>query len=172
MSWPLARTRSSRLALSPERSIALTSSMFRKSGMFCSLVYGKTAPLVRIAQFRSSIACRGLRFESISRSKNPRHDHEQHSEEHCGHRETEGDADIRNPVETPAKAADQVYGRVEQGDGLPERWQHVDRIETPAEKSERRDHDERDQLQLLEPVGPDADDEPEEAEAHRCQHEE
>jgi hypothetical protein len=80
--------------------------------------------------------------------------------------------DVGHAVEAPAEAADQVDHRVEQGDLLPERRQHVDGIEAAAQEGERRDDQRRDELQLLEAVGPDADDETQQAEGHRRQHQE
>ena len=70
------------------------------------------------------------------------------------------------------EAADQVQHRVQQRDLLPERRQHADRIEAAAEKRERGHDQQRDELQLLEVVGPDTDDEPEKAEGHGGQHQE
>ena len=52
------------------------------------------------------------------------------------------------------------------------RRQHVDRVEGAAEEGQRRDDQHRDELQLLEALGPDADDEAEQAEGRRGQHQE
>ncbi len=75
-------------------------------------------------------------------------------------------------VEAPAEAADEIHHRVEQGRALPERRQHVDRVEGATQEGERRDDQQRHHLQLLEAIGPDADDEADQAECHRCQHQE
>jgi len=80
--------------------------------------------------------------------------------------------DVGHAVEAPPKAADQVDHRVGERDGLPQRRQHVDRIEAAAQEGERRDDQQRHHLQLLEAVGPDADDEAEHAEGGRRQHQE
>jgi hypothetical protein len=86
--------------------------------------------------------------------------------------EADGDVHVGDAVEAPAEAADQIDRRVEQRDGLPDRRQHVDGIEGAAEEGERRDHQQGHQLQLLEIVGPDPDDEAEQAEGHRREHQE
>ena len=74
--------------------------------------------------------------------------------------------------EAPAEAADQVDHRVEQRDLLPRRRQHVDRIEAAAQEGQRRDDHQWHDLQLLEAVGPDAEDEAQQAEGQRGQHQE
>src|SRR5256885_14953140 len=79
---------------------------------------------------------------------------------------------VRHAVETPAEAADQVLHRIEQGNPLPYRRQHADRVERAAEEGERRDDHERHNLQLLEVVGPQADYETEQAEGYRRQYQE
>ena len=75
-------------------------------------------------------------------------------------------------VETPAEAADQVDDGIEKGDRLPERRQHVDGVKTTAEEDQGRDDEQWHELQLLETVGPDAENEAEEAEGHGREHEE
>ena len=52
--------------------------------------------------------------------------------------------DVGDAVEAPAEAADQIDDRIEQRDRLPERRQHVDRIEAAAEEGQRRDDQQRD----------------------------
>src|SRR5690606_41734681 len=59
---------------------------------------------------------------------------------------------FRSAIETPAKPADQVHHRIEQRHRLPERRQHVDRVETATEKRQRRHHHQRNDLQFLEAV--------------------
>src|SRR5579872_5271164 len=88
------------------------------------------------------------------------------------HAEAQRDADVGNFVKAPAEAADQIDHRVEQRDGAPARGQHVDRIEAAAEESQRRHDQHRNHLQLFESVGPDADDEAEQAEGDRRQDQE
>src|SRR5687767_14292055 len=75
-------------------------------------------------------------------------------------------------VEAPAKAAYQVDDGVKERHRLPRRRQHADGIEGAAEEGERRDDEERNELQLLEAVGPHADDEAEEAEGDGSEQEE
>ena len=67
-------------------------------------------------------------------------------------------------VERPAQPADQVHHRVEQRHGLPRFGQHADAVERAAEEGQRRDHQQRHDLQFLEAVGPQANDEAEQAE--------
>ena len=76
-----------------------------------------------------------------------------------------------DPVEAPAETADQVYHRVEEGGGLPERWQNVDGVEAAAEEDQGRNDQERHELQLLEAVGPDAEQKAEEAKSYGRQQE-
>ena len=97
-----------------------------------------------------------LRLESVSRLEDPPHRHQAHGQEADRHGQAQADAHVGDPVETPAEAADQVDHRVEQGDRLPERRQHIDRVEAAAEEDQRRDDEERHELQLLEALGPDA----------------
>ena len=86
----------------------------------------------------------------------PDHRHAQR-EEHQRHRDADGDIDIGHLEKAPAEAADQIDDRIEQCDRPPERRQHAGRIEGAAEKGQRRNDQKRDDLQLLETVGPDAD---------------
>src|SRR3546814_13782062 len=67
----------------------------------------------------------------------------------------------------PAKAADEIDDGIEQRDCAPCRGQHVQRIKSPTEEGQRIDDEQRDHLQLLEALRPDADDEAEQAEGHR-----
>src|SRR5690606_41911063 len=66
---------------------------------------------------------------------------------------------VRVLVEAPAEAADEVDHGIEQRHRLPERRQHVDRVEAAAEERERSHDQHGHELQLLEAVGPDAEDE-------------
>src|SRR5882672_10753019 len=107
-------------------------------------------------------------LQAIPRPEYPRHQGQVQDEEPQRHRETDPDGDIRCAIEAPAEAADQIDHRVEQAEGTPAAGQHIYGIESAAEESERGDHQHRDELQLLEAFGPDADDEAEQAEGHRC----
>mgnify|MGYP000432108500 CR=1 FL=1 len=66
--------------------------------------------------------------------------------------QADADADVRHAVEAPSKAAHEIHDRVEERDLLPERRQHADRIEAPAEKGEGSDDQHRHELELLEAV--------------------
>ena len=76
------------------------------------------------------------------------------------------------PKKGPAKAVDQIDHRVEQSDRPPWLGKHVDRIKGAAEERQRRDNQKRDDLELLKALGPNADDEPEQAKCRGDQHQE
>src|SRR5208283_4003099 len=63
----------------------------------------------------------------------------------------------------------QIDDRIKQGDVAPQRRQHVDRIESSPQKGQRRDDHQGDDLQLFEAVGPNAEDETQQAEGDRNQ---
>src|SRR5436190_5458401 len=88
----------------------------------------------------------GLHLQPIPGPEDPRAYREEYREEDDRHAEAHPDADVGDTVEAPAKAADQVDDRVEQGHRLPHRRQHVDRVEAPAEKGERRHDQQRHEL--------------------------
>jgi hypothetical protein len=113
-----------------------------------------------------SVSDPALCLEPISGLEDPSHYHQACRQEHRGHGEAYADTNIGDPVETPAEAADQIDHGIEQCDRLPEGRQHIDGVETAAEKGQRRDDQERHELQLFEIVGPNANDEAEEAERH------
>ena len=96
----------------------------------------------------------------------------QRGEEHRDHDDARGDADIADLVKTPAEDRDQIDDRVGEAHRLPERRQHVDRIEAAAEERQRRENEQRNDLQLLEALGPQPDDEAEQAEGRRGQDQE
>src|SRR5258708_27409537 len=106
-----------------------------------------------------------LALEPIAGAEQPPHDRQAKHQEQPRHGKADADAHVGDLEEAPAEAADQVDHRIEQGDGLPGRRQHADRIEAAAQERQRRDDEQRHDLQLFEPVGPDADDEAEQAEA-------
>src|SRR5256886_12628425 len=97
-----------------------------------------------MTRFRASI------LDPISSLKDPPYHDHANDQERSRHSEAQGDADVGDLVETPAKAGDQVDHGIEQGDGAPARRQHVHRIEAAAEEGQRRHHQHRDHLQLLE----------------------
>ena len=115
---------------------------------------------------------RELRLESVPCLEDPPDRHQAYGQEENRHGEAQAYAHVGDPVETPAEAADQVDDRVEKGNRLPERWQHIDRVETTAEKDQGRDDEERHELQLLESVCPNAYNEAEEAKGHGGEYEE
>src|ERR1700733_15358833 len=94
------------------------------------------------------------RLEFVSGPKDGPNRREARQQEYHDHGKTDNDVDVGNAVEAPAKAADEVHDRVEQSYLLPERRQHVDGIEAAAQESERGDHHQWNDLQLLKPVGP------------------
>src|ERR1700739_1423407 len=99
------------------------------------------------------------RLEFVPGAKDGPNRREARQQEYHDHGETDNDVDVGNAVEAPAEAADEVHDRVEQSHLLPKRRQHVDGIEAAAEESERGDHHQRNNLQLLKPVSPDANQE-------------
>src|ERR1700724_3174609 len=113
----------------------------------------------------AAIAPYPSRLETISRLEDPPDDDEADGEEQRRHGEAHGDTHVGDFEEAPAEAADEINDRVEQAHGLPYGRQHAHRIEAAAEEGERGDDEQRDHLQLLEAVRPDADDEAEQAEA-------
>src|SRR5687767_7411535 len=102
-----------------------------------------------------------LSLDAPAGLENPPDEDQAGGEEHQRHAEADRDADVGMPEKAPAEARHKIEHRVEQADRLPDRRQHVDRIETAAEKGKRRDDEQRNELQLLEIGGPDADDEAE-----------
>src|SRR5258706_2282107 len=111
-------------------------------------------------------------LEPVPGPEDPDHHRQTDNEEQQRCAEAHPYSDIRGPVEAPAKAADQVHHGVEQAERAPGGREHVDRVERAAEKRERRDHEHRHELKLLEAVRPDAEDEAEQAEGRRGQHHE
>src|SRR5262249_10107094 len=111
-------------------------------------------------------ASRWSRLEFVSGPEDDPDGRKARAEEDEDHREPDPYVDDTDAVEAPANPADEVHDRVEQRDLLPERRQHVDRVETAAQKRQRGHHHQRHDLQLFPPIGPDADDEAEEAESH------
>ena len=73
----------------------------------------------------------------VSRLKHPPYKSQADDEKAKRHANTHGDMHIGNAVEAPAKTADQIHYRIEQGDLLPQWRQHSDRIERAAQECER-----------------------------------
>src|ERR1700691_6507983 len=106
-----------------------------------------------------------LRLQAPSGAEDPCQNRQTYGDEQRREPEARADADVALAIEAPAKAADQIDHGIEQADRAPERRQHVDRVERAAEKRERRHHQRRDHGELLEVLGPDPDDEAEQAES-------
>src|SRR5918998_5019633 len=113
-----------------------------------------------------------LRLEPVPSLEDPPHRCEAQGQEADRHGQAHTNAHVGDPVEAPPEAADQVDDGVEQAGRLPERWQHIDRVEAAAEEDQGRHDEEWYELEFLEAVGPDAQDEAEEAEGHGREHEE
>src|SRR3546814_6829256 len=76
----------------------------------------------------------GLVLQPIAGLEYPPHRQQTGAEDTEDHRQADTDADVRDAVEAPAETADQIHHRIEQGDLLPQRRQHLDGIETAADK--------------------------------------
>src|SRR5690242_3078339 len=132
-------------------------------GMKCPAANGRRRPC---QTRRMPAIAKRLFLELVAGAEHPPHDGEAEREKRQRHCNAHGHAHVGDAEEAPAEAADQVDDRIEQGDGAPERRQHGGGIEAAAKKAQRRDDQQRDHLQLLEPFRPYADDEAEQAEAH------
>ena len=95
----------------------------------------------------------------VPRLKHPPYKSQADDEKAKRNANTHGDMHIGNAVEAPAKAADQIHHRIEQGDLLPQWGQHIDRIERAAQECERCDDQHRNYLEFLKIIGPQADNE-------------
>src|SRR6478672_11327002 len=113
-----------------------------------------------------------LAFQPVAGLEDPPHHSEADRQEQDGHGEAQSHAHIGHSEETPAEAADQIDHRIEQRHLLPKWREHVDGIEGTTEEGERRDDEQRHDLQPLEAVSPDAEHEAEQTESGRRQHEE
>src|ERR1044071_10476491 len=120
----------------------------------------------RIASIGWIRKCTILILEPIARLEYPPDRDEAGEQEGERHSQADRNTHIGNLEERPAEPADEIDNRIEQRDGLPSWRQHADGIEATAKKGERRDDEERDNLQLLEAVRPDPDDETEQAECN------
>src|SRR5690242_4815697 len=77
-------------------------------------------------------AGRPLVLQPVAGLEDPPHGRETGAEKNRDGRKAHLDIDISDLEEAPAKAADEVNDRVEQGDRLPHRRQHLDRVEAAA----------------------------------------
>src|SRR5580658_6563323 len=108
-------------------------------------------------------------FQSPAGPQHPRHDQQAHHQKRRHEAQAHTDTDIGEAVETPPEAADQIDDGVEQGDRAPDRRQDVDAVEAAAQKRQRSYDQQRHDLKFFPAVGPDAQHETEQAEAHRRQ---
>src|SRR5215204_6298096 len=115
---------------------------------------------------------RGLRLEPVACLEDPPHRCQAQDQEEYRHGQAQAHAYVCGPVEAPPETADKVDHRIEEGHRLPERRQHIHGVEAAAEKDQGRNDKERHELQLLEALGPDAEDEAEETEGEGREHEE
>src|SRR3954447_15985753 len=106
-----------------------------------------------------------LVLDAIAGLENPADRAEAEREKQKRHRDADAEMHVGGFKEAPAETADQIDDRIEQRDSLPAIREHVNRIEGAAEKRQGLNDEQRDDLQLLEPVCPDAEDEAEQRKA-------
>src|SRR5262249_2429007 len=156
------------------------SSCATRAGPSCDAIHAFTARMTWMPGTRPGMTWRDWRIanhaslilEPIAGLEDPPDGHEAQRQEQERHAQADCHIDVRDLEEGPAESADQVDHRIEQRHRLPDRRQHADRIEAAAEEGKRRDDEQRDDLQLLETIRPDADDEAEQAERQRRQDDE
>src|SRR5262249_2755587 len=119
----------------------------------------------------SSMGKAASALQPVSGLEDPPYNRQADRQKHKGHGQAHGDAHVRNAEEAPAKAADEINHGIEQRHLLPERRQHMNRVERAAEEGERRDDQQRHDLQALEAVSPDAEHEAEQPEGDGRKHE-
>jgi hypothetical protein len=115
---------------------------------------------------------RELILQPIAGLEEPGNDRHAEREKSKRDGHAQSDMHVGDIEEAPAESRNQIDQRVEQRDRAPERRQHVRRIKGAAEKRQRRDDQERHDLQLLEIVGPQSKNEAEQAETDRGRHQE
>src|SRR5688500_4103989 len=118
----------------------------------------------RKASARRSCSTERLLLELVSGLEDPGDGDEAAGDERGEHRHAGPHRHVGDRVEGPTEAALQVNGRVEIAQSVERLGQRLDRIEGAAEEGQRRDHQHRDDLQLLEILRQNADDEAEQAE--------
>src|SRR3546814_9278678 len=101
----------------------------------------------------------GSILEPVSRPEHPEDHAEAQRQEEGDRAHADLDPDIALAEEGPAEPADQIDDGIEQRHRPPCRGQHVERVEGAAQKNRKIDDEQRDDLQLLEALRPDADDE-------------
>src|SRR5215216_6862120 len=92
----------------------------------CYSLYPCFAHLARCLQ--------GLRLEPVACLEDPPHRRQAQDQEEDRHGQAQGHAYVGGSVEAPPEAADQVDHRIEEGDRLPERRQHLHGVEAAAEE--------------------------------------
>src|SRR5919112_418282 len=183
----------SRSAASARRAASRSRQSSRRSSILCSirsmgdprcspitsLLYPCARVLLTLPLFRPTCLTHtasghlgGLRLEPVACLEDPPHRCQAQDQEEDRHGQAQAHAYVCGPVEAPPETADQVDHRIEEGDRLPERRQHIHGVEAAAEKDQGRNDKERHELQLLEALGPDTEDEAEEAEGEGREHEE
>src|SRR5210317_689597 len=105
--------------------------------------------------------------ELVAGLEDPPYDEQARDQERDRHAEAKPHVDVRVLVEAPAESAHEIDDGIEQADRLPDRRQHADRVERAAEEGERHDHEYRHDRELLPAIGPDTEDEAEQAEGDR-----
>src|SRR6201986_3217651 len=105
-----------------------------------------------------------LSLQAVAGLEDPPDDGHAQRQEHQDGGDADLDIDVGQFKEAPAETADQIDNRVEQRHGAPERRQDGGRVESTAQKGQRRDDQKRRDLELVEAVGPDAENEAEQAE--------
>ena len=93
-------------------------------------------------------------LQPIPRFEHPPHNEQTNTQEYQHHGKAHSHANIGDFKKAPPESADQINHRIEQSDGLPRRWQHINRIKATAQKDQRRNHQHRDELQFFEIGGP------------------
>src|SRR5271169_6666198 len=89
-------------------------------------------------------------LQPVAGLEDPPHDGERAGDKRQDGGHADLDIHVGEPEKAPAEPADQIDDGVEQRDRPPERRQHVGRIKCTAEECQRRDDQERRDLQLVE----------------------
>src|SRR5262249_26344337 len=90
------------------------------------------------ASIRRDYAARGgSGLDPVAGLEDPADRGEAERQEHERHPEAGPDAHVGDAEEAPAKPADEVNDRISERQLLPERGEHLDGVEAPAEKRER-----------------------------------
>src|SRR5664279_4928214 len=82
---------------------------------------------------------RALFLEFVAGPEDPPHHAKAQAQKKQRHADADGVPNVGDLEEAPAETADQIDHRIKQRDFLPERRQYADRIESAAQKRQRRD---------------------------------